>query len=179
MFLECKSQVIADVICHSNGTSVLKILAAKKEDSKLILNFIKELAIAEKFPFEVSVTKEELEDNLFGLSPDAQAVIIYVANKPCGFAVFYYTFSTTTGKRGLHLDDLYIEPDYQGQGLGKKVLVYLSQLAILKDCARFEWWALQTNDSAIKFYKNLGAKNLKEITVFRLDTKGISDLSLS
>ncbi len=167
------------VICHCIGANVLKILAAKKEDAKLILHFIKELAIVEKFPFEVSVTKEELENNLFGLNPDAEAIIIYVNNKACGFAVFYYTFSTTTGKRGLHLDDLFIEPDYQGQGLGKKVLVYLSQLAIQKDCARFEWWALKTNVSAIKFYKNIGAKSLEEITVFRLGTEGISDLSLS
>lgn len=157
----------------------MKILAAKKENSGLILHFIKELAITEKFPFEVSVTKEQIESNLFGVSPAAEAVIIYVGNKPCGFAVFYYSFSTTTGKRGLHLDDLYVEPDYQGQGLGKKVLIYLSKLAIQKDCARFEWWALNTNDSAIKFYMNIGAKKLDEITVFRLNAKGISNLSAS
>jgi len=155
----------------------LKIQSAKKEDSELILHFIKELAIAEDFPFEVSVTKEDIENNLFGSSPDAEAIILYVNKRACGFGVYYYTFSTTTGRRGLHLDDLYIQPEYQGQGLGKKVLIYLSQLALQKGCARFEWWALKTNDSAIKFYKKLGARSLEEITVFRLDSEGISDLS--
>ena len=149
---------------------MFEILVATKEDAELILHFIKKLAIAEEFPFEVSVTKEDLENNLF-TSSNAEAVILYVDKEPCGFAVFYYTFSTTTGKRGLHLDDLYIEPDHQGKGLGKKVMDYLSQLAISKKCARFEWWALKTNDSAIKFYNNIGAKSLDELTVFRLEPK--------
>jgi GNAT superfamily N-acetyltransferase len=148
---------------------MFEILKANKEDADLILHFIKRLAVAEKFPYEVLATKEDLEENLFAPSPDAEAVILQVNKKACGFAVFYYTFSTTTGKRGLHLDDLYIEPDYQGKGLGKKVMDYLSQLAISKKCARFEWWALKTNVSAIKFYNNIGAKSLDELTVFRLD----------
>ncbi|MDB4838183.1 GNAT family N-acetyltransferase [Marinomonas sp.] len=153
------------------------IRKAGKQDSALILYFIQQLAVAEKFPFEVSVTIEDIENNLFGASPDAEAVILYVGKQACGFAVFYYTFSTTTGQRGLHLDDLYIHPDYKGQGLGKKVLVYLSQLALQNKCARFEWWALKTNDSAIKFYTKLGARSLEEITVFRLDSDEISNLS--
>ena len=157
--------------CYFTGKDMFEILKANKEDADLILHFIKKLAIAEKFPYEVSVTKEDLEENLFASSPDAEAVILHVNKKACGFAVFYYTFSTTTGKRGLHLDDLYIEPDYQGKGLGKKVMDYLSKLAIRKKCARFEWWALKTNYSAIKFYNNIGAKSLDKLTVFRLEPK--------
>ncbi|NQZ30628.1 MAG: GNAT family N-acetyltransferase [Oceanospirillaceae bacterium] len=156
---------------------MLKIQSATQQDAELILHFIKELAIAEAFPFEVSVTKEALERNLFGAEPAAQAIIFYVNNKACGFAVFYYSFSTTTGKRGLHLDDLYIQPEYQGQGFGKQVLVYLSKLAIEEECARFEWWALNTNVSAIKFYLGLGAKKLEEISVFRLDALAIANLA--
>lgn len=156
---------------------MLEMQDATKQDAALILHFIKELAIAEAFPFDISVTKESLEQHLFGDNRAAEAIILYMNKKACGFAVFYYSFSTTTGKRGLHLDDLYILPDYQGQGFGKQVLVYLAKLAIEKDCARFEWWALNTNVSAIKFYQNLGAKNLEEISVFRLDEKGIANLS--
>ena len=129
---------------------MLNILFAKESDSELILRYIREWAIAEKFPFEVSVTKEQIEANLFSSNPAAEAVILYQGDTPCGFAVFYHTFSTTTGKRGLHLDDLYIQPEYQNQGIGTKVFGYLAQLAIQRDCARFEWWALKTNDAAIK-----------------------------
>ena len=156
---------------------MLEILPAKIEDSELLLKFIKELAVFEKFPYEISVTKADIENNLFKLNPDAEAIICYVNKKACGFAVFYYTFSTTTGRRGLHLDDLYIQPELQGQGIGRKVLSYLSKLAIKQKCARFEWWALKTNDPAIKFYQNIGATKLDEICVFRMEKIEISSLA--
>ncbi|NQZ80896.1 MAG: GNAT family N-acetyltransferase [Colwellia sp.] len=156
---------------------MFKILPAKKENSALILQFIKELAVVEEFPFEVSVTRKDLENNLFSDTPEAQAIICYQDNRPCGFAVFYFTFSTTTGKRGLHLDDLYIQPEYQGQGQGKKVLIHLAKLARKKSCARFEWWALRTNVAALKFYQKIGAKSLNELLIFRLNSAEIINLS--
>jgi ribosomal protein S18 acetylase RimI-like enzyme len=156
---------------------MLEILPAKIDDSELLLKFIIELAVFENFPYEISVTKNDIEHNLFNSNPDAKAIICYVNKIACGFAVFYYTFSTTTGKRGLHLDDLYIQSAFQGQGIGKKVLSYLSKLAIKQKCARFEWWALKTNDPAIKFYQNIGAKKLDEICVFRMEKTEISSLA--
>lgn len=99
---------------------MLTFKLAQSGDSKLILKYIRDLAIAEEFPFEVSVTLSDIEANLLGKDATAKALILQVDEKPCGFAVYYYTFSTTTGKRGLHLDDLYIEPEFQGNGIGKK-----------------------------------------------------------
>ncbi|MGB5705780.1 MAG: GNAT family N-acetyltransferase [Arenicellales bacterium] len=152
---------------------MLEILPAKKTDSGLILRYIKELTEAEKFPFNVSVTQADIETNLFGATPAAEALIIYQQQNPCGFAVYYHTFSTTTGRRGLHLDDLYIEPKAQGQGLGKKVFSYLARLALDRHCARFEWWAVKTNVDAIRLYENMGARDLEEISIFRLDPEDI------
>ena len=118
---------------------MLTIAAARIEQTPLILKFIQELAIFEKFPFDVTVTEDDLEKNLFAPKSRAEAIICYMDETPCGFAVFYNTFSTTTGKPGLHLDDLFILPEYQGQGIGKKVLQYLSNIAKEQGCARFEW----------------------------------------
>ncbi|MCE0495461.1 GNAT family N-acetyltransferase [Vibrio salinus] len=156
---------------------MLTFSVAEKEDSSLILKYIQDLAVAEQFPFDVSVTIQDIETNLFGSDSVATAVIMHFDTIPCGFAVFYYTFSTTTGKRGLHLDDLYIEPEFQGKGIGKKTLCYLARLAEEKECARFEWWALKTNDAAIKFYLRVGAKKLDEISVFRLDKYQLRELA--
>ncbi|SBS34991.1 Acetyltransferase (GNAT) family protein [Marinomonas spartinae] len=156
---------------------MLTFKLAQSGDSKLILKYIRDLAIAEEFPFEISATLSDIEANLLGKDATAKALILQIDEKPCGFAVYYYTFSTTTGKRGLHLDDLYIEPEFQGNGVGKKTLIYLAQLAKEKGCARFEWWALKTNDSAIKFYSNIGAKKLDEISVFRLNLPQIESLA--
>ena len=156
---------------------MFEIRPAKKDDAELILRYIKELVEAEKFPFDVSVTKADIETNLFGAAPVAEALIIQQGPGPCGFAVFYHTFSTTTGRRGLHLDDLYIEPKAQGQGLGKKVFSYLARLALDRDCARFEWWAVKTNVDAIRLYRNMGAKDLDEISIFRLDAENIETVA--
>ncbi|GAB1071123.1 MAG: GNAT family N-acetyltransferase [Shewanella algae] len=158
---------------------MLTFTQAKSTDSELVLKYIQDLAVAENFPFEVTVTLSDIEENLIGNDATATAVILHFNERPCGFLVYYYTFSTTTGKRGLHLDDLYVEPEFQGKGIGKKTLIYLAKIAKEKGCARFEWWALKTNDSAIKFYLNIGAKKLNEILVFRLNHSQIASLTES
>ncbi|MGR2770429.1 GNAT family N-acetyltransferase [Photobacterium ganghwense] len=155
----------------------MRIEKAAIEDADLLVYFIKRLAEYEAFPFDVTVTADDLRVNLLSPSSTAEAVLLYAGEKPCGFAVYYYTFSTTTGKRGLHLDDLFIEPEYQGRGWGKQVLVYLSKLAVENQCARFEWWALKTNVSAIKFYERIGAQQLDELAIFRMDKSGTSGLA--
>lgn len=153
----------------------MKIVQATIKDSKLLVYFIKALAKAEEFPCEVMVTVENIQENLFSSNSVAEAIICYENNQPCGFAVYYYTFSTTLGKRGLHLDDLFIEPKYQGKGFGKQVLVHLSKLASENHCARFEWWVLKKNLSAIKFYEKFGAQELEELSIFRLESSSILD----
>lgn len=156
---------------------MMKIKQASTEDAELLVQFIQKLARLEVFPFAVTVTAQDLKENLLSPSSTAGAILLYAGDKPCGFAVYYYTFSTTTGKYGLHLDDLFIEPEYQGLGWGKQVLIYLSKLAEDNQCARFEWWALKTNESAIQFYEKLGAKQLDELAIFRLDSLGILGLA--
>ncbi|WP_335921744.1 GNAT family N-acetyltransferase [Shewanella chilikensis] len=157
---------------------MIDFVPAEIEDSKLILSFIHKLAKFENFPYEISVQESDLEKNLFSEDALARAIIIYYNESPVGFIVYYFSFSTTTGKKGLHLDDLYVEPEYQGLGLGKKALKYLAGVAIDNECARFEWWSLKTNEKAINFYKKLGAKELQEITVFRLTQEDCQNMIL-
>jgi len=155
----------------------LKIENAAIDDCALIHQFIIKLAKAEEFPFDVLVTLEDLQINLFGDSSVAECLLFFIDDKPIGFAVYYFTFSTCLGKKGLHLEDLYIEPEYQGFGFGKQVMQHLANIATTNDCARFEWWALKTNVSAIQFYENLGAKRLDEISIFRLSDGPLNSLS--
>ncbi|WP_462153883.1 GNAT family N-acetyltransferase [Pseudoalteromonas piscicida] len=147
---------------------MIDFVPAKIKDSKLILGFINKLAKYEDFPYEITVQESDLEKSLFSEDALARAIIIYYNESAVGFMVYYFSFSTTTGKKGLHLDDLYVEPEYQGLGLGRKALKYLACVALDNECARFEWWSLKTNEKAINFYKKLGAKELHEIAIFRL-----------
>ena len=146
----------------------LRIARASPNDVPLLVDFIRELAEAERFPDEVTVTEQDLRETLFGTNPAAEVVIGYVNGDPVSFAVFYHTFATSTGKRGLQLDDLFVRPRAQGKGVGKKMLGYLANLARERGCARFEWWALEWNEWAIAFYESVGAENLSHLKVFRL-----------
>jgi ribosomal protein S18 acetylase RimI-like enzyme len=155
----------------------LAVRKAKETDAALIEALIKELAQAEQFPHEVSVTEDELKKNLFRENPAAEVLLFYQNDKPAGFAVFYQTFATTTGRRGLHLDDLYIRPEFQGQGIGKKALGVLASIAKQRGCGRFEWWALKWNQRAIELYETIGAHKMKELRVFRLLEEDIERVS--
>jgi GNAT superfamily N-acetyltransferase len=155
----------------------LDIRKAQKSDVPLILRFIKELATYEKLLHEVTATEELLEKNLFGEKSVAEVVIASFENKDVGFALFFHNFSTFVGKPGIYLEDLYVSPEYRSKGFGKILLKYLANLAVERDCGRLEWWVLDWNESAIKFYKNLGAKPMDEWTVFRVTGENLVKLA--
>jgi GNAT superfamily N-acetyltransferase len=146
----------------------LQIRNAVKSNVPLILHFIKELAEYEKLSHEVTATEELLEKNLFGEQSVAEVVIASFEDKDIGFALYFHNFSTFVGKPGIYLEDLYVSPEYRGKGFGKILLKYLANLAIERDCGRLEWSVLDWNESAIRFYKSLGAKPMDEWTVFRV-----------
>jgi GNAT superfamily N-acetyltransferase len=155
----------------------LEIRKAHRSDVPLILHFIKELATYEKLLHEVTATVELLEKNLFGEKSVAEVVIASFENKDVGFALYFHNFSTFVGKPGIYLEDLYVSPEYRGKGFGKILLKYLANLAGERDCGRLEWQVLDWNESAIKFYKNLGAKPMDEWTVFRVTGEDLVELA--
>ena len=86
-----------------------------------------------------------------------------------GFALYYFHFSTFKGRPGLYLEDIYIKKPYRHQGYGKQVFKFLMKEALANDCGRMEWVCLNWNQPSIDFYLSLGAKPLKDWTIFRLD----------
>jgi GNAT superfamily N-acetyltransferase len=155
----------------------IKIRFANESDTGLILQFIKDLAEYEKLSDNLTVNDELIRKNLFGSSGIAECLIAEFDDKPCGFAVFFHNFSTFKGKPGLYLEDLFVQPDMRGKGIGKALLVELATIAKARDCAKFEWSVLDWNQPAIDFYKSIGAVPMSEWTIFRLEAKGIERLS--
>jgi GNAT superfamily N-acetyltransferase len=150
---------------------------ATQKDIPLIFSFIKELAEYERLSDEVVANEEMLGNFLFGANPKAEVVIGYYDEKPVGFALFFHNFSTFVGRPGIYLEDLYVRPNMRGKGIGKALLVYLARLARERGCGRFEWAVLDWNESAIQFYKNLGAVPMNDWTVFRLDGEALTRLA--
>ncbi|MBD1558206.1 GNAT family N-acetyltransferase [Vibrio sp. S9_S30] len=152
---------------------------AVAEDSTLIIQFIRELAHYEKAEHKVQATEQSIRETLFGVGSTTHALICELDGKAVGFAVYFFNYSTWVGKYGLYLEDLYVTPDARGTGAGKHILKHLAQVALAKDCGRFEWNVLDWNQPAIDFYESLGAKPQSEWISYRLTGKALLDLAES
>ena len=146
----------------------MNIRSATAEDAEIMLALIIELAIYEKAEHEVLTTADEIRTSMFGSNSKASALIAEVDNKPVGYAVYFYNYSTWLGKNGIYLEDIYVSPDYRQQGIGKALLQNVANIAVTNDCGRVEWSVLDWNTQAIDFYQSLGAKPQDEWTVYRL-----------
>ncbi len=156
---------------------MISIRNAVAADLDLIIGFIRALADYEKLADEVSLNPVRLGCHLFGDTPMAEVLIGEVDGAPSGFALFFHNFSTFEGKPGIYLEDLFVDPDARGAGLGKALLARLAQLAMERGCARLEWSVLDWNDPAIRFYKSLGAKMMDGWTTNRVDGEALSALA--
>jgi GNAT superfamily N-acetyltransferase len=156
-----------------------EIRPARPSDAEQIHRFISELAEFEKLAHEVVATPDDLRSQLFPATgvPAARCVIGWLDDKPLGFALFFYTFSTFLGRKGIHLEDLYISPAHRGAGYGKALLLHLAKIAHDENCGRLEWAVLDWNQSAIDFYESLGAVRLNDWTTCRLDHETIVRLA--
>jgi len=153
----------------------IEIKKATLADIPTIKGFIMELAVYEKLENEVVVTDELLIENIFTNSI-AHCVLAFENERPIGFALYFYNYSTFIGRKGLYLEDLYVQPNYRGKGYGKKLLLHLVQTAKNEHCGRMEWSVLKWNQPAIDFYESLGAKAMQEWSVYRLDEKSMQVL---
>jgi len=154
---------------NDTSSGGLRIVPATEKDVPLLLTLIRELADYEKMTDAVVATEALLKKNLFGeRRRGAEAHIAYVGDQAVGFTVFFHNFSTFLGRPGLYIEDIYVRPDVRGKGIGKTMFEYLLDLARQRGCGRMEWSVLNWNESAIGFYKKLGAKAQDEWSVYRI-----------
>ena len=146
--------------------SELTFRNATRDDISLILKFIKKLAEYEKRLNEVVATEKDLEKWIFDKN-QAEVIFALVDGKEIGFALFFLSFSTYLGNANLHLEDLFIDPEYRGKGYGTALLKKLAKIAVDRGYGRFEWTCLDWNKPSIDFYLKLGAKK-KDWNVFHL-----------
>src|SRR5688500_12335409 len=155
----------------------IRIDSATPDDIPTIRALIGELAEFERLSHEAQATDEQLHENLFGPKPSAEVVIARVGEEVAGFALFFHNYSTFLGKRGLYLEDLFVFPARRGRGIGRALMRHLAQLAVERNCGRFEWWVLDWNESAIRFYESLGARAMSDWTVYRLTGDSLERLA--
>ncbi|KAJ2158889.1 acetyltransferase [Coemansia sp. RSA 552] len=163
--------------------AAIRLAPAQRTDVGLVLWFIQQLAAYEKAPDQVTATEALLEKNLFGPRPYAEVILAFVDDggtgeeTPAGFALYFYNFSTWVGKPGLYLEDLFVVPEFRGRGVGRRLLVQLGQIAKERDCGRMEWVVLDWNDPAMRFYLEMGARQMKEWIIHRVTGPALDRLA--
>jgi len=146
----------------------IRIAPAQASDVPVILEMIKALAEYEQLTHEVVATEDDLRQSLFGPRPAGEVVLAYAGDAPIGFALFFHNFSTFLGRHGLYLEDLFVVPEWRGKGVGKQLLAHIASIAESRKCGRMEWAVLDWNESAIAFYRRMGAHVLDEWRLCRL-----------
>ncbi|NML61598.1 GNAT family N-acetyltransferase [Massilia sp. RP-1-19] len=157
--------------------SAFSIRPAQPSDLAHIHGMIVELAVFEKLEHMVVATEAMLHEGLFGAPPACEAIIGEENGEVVTFALFFHNFSTFLTKKGLYLEDLYVKQAHRGKGFGKQMLVKLAQLAVERNCGRFEWSVLDWNEPAINFYKAMGADILPDWRVCRVSGPALAQLA--
>ena len=155
----------------------LRIETATQDDVPLILNLVKKLAAYERLEHEVVATEEDFRKALFGAERVAEALLAFVGSQPVGFALYFSTFSTFVGRPGIYLEDIFVEPEHRGQGIGAALLTRIARIACDRNCGRLEWSVLTWNEPSIGFYERLGARRMEEWRVFRLAGTALKNLA--
>lgn len=152
----------------------LDIRPAERHDVDTILRFIRELARYEKLEHEVDTSAERLHEHLFGERPVCEARIGEVDGVARGFALFFTSYTTFTTRPCMWLEDLFVEPEARGRGLGRALLADLAALCVERGMPRLDWYVLDWNEPAIGFYRRLGARTLDDWRVCRLQGEALA-----
>jgi GNAT superfamily N-acetyltransferase len=158
------------------ATMEIVVRPAEPADVDVLHRFVVALAAAEERPDRVTAQPWDLAAALFGPRPVIWALLALAGGRPVGCALHRPTYSTITGRPGVHLEDLYVEPAHRGDGVGRLLLAHVARLATAEG-GRLDWWVLRTNTAATRFYERIGARKLGDLDVWRLDGEPLTALT--
>jgi GNAT superfamily N-acetyltransferase len=162
---------------HTAKPTAFTLRPALESDVTDLFAMIRELAEFEKLENELQVTASGLREALFGTCPVAFAIIAITTDCAVGYAIYYRTFSSFVGRPGIFLEDLYVRPAIRKQGIGRALLDHVADIAAESHCGRMEWNALRWNENALRFYRGVGALELNEWVLLRMDAKSLNNLA--
>lgn len=150
------------------ANEAVEIRPVREAEVPILLRLVRELAEYERLSDSVTTTEEELRRGLFGEGAGAEAVIAWDGAEAAGFAVWYETFSTFRGRKGVYLEDLFVVPAYRGRGIGKALVRHVAGVAVARGCVRLKWEVLRWNEPSIGFYESLGGLRDEEWYAYSL-----------
>ncbi|KAF3884272.1 MULTISPECIES: GNAT family N-acetyltransferase [Nostocales] len=159
-----------------SANTKLVLRFAEPTDCDALFELVKALAEYEKLSHAVTGNASLLKEHLFGTPKYVEAIVAEYAGQTVGFALFFYNYSTFLTKPGIYLEDLFVLPEYRGQGVGKSLLTKVAQIAVERGCGRLEWSVLDWNEPAIAFYRRMGASILDDWRICRVTGEELTRL---
>ncbi len=156
---------------------MLIIRPAKATDVDVIFELILGLADYEQLTDKVTGNTELLRSHLFGERPVAEVIVAELGDLTIGFALFFPTYSTFLTQPGLHLEDVFVRPEYRRQGVGKALMTAVAKIARDQACGRLEWSVLDWNQNAIDFYQRFGATVLPDWKTCRMSAEQLAQIA--
>lgn len=158
-------------------TTEVHVRPASPDDAATILRFVRALAEYEREPGAVEATEEVLRAQLASERPPFECLIAELGDAPVGFALFFTTYSTWRARTGIHLEDLWVEPQARRRGVALALFGAIARRLVERGGARLEWRVLDWNELALGFYRRLGATPLGEWQTLRLDGEALQRLA--
>jgi GNAT superfamily N-acetyltransferase len=148
------------------------IRQATPEDAAAVVALVTALAVYEKEGDKVKMTVAGARAAL--VAGHLNALLGFADGQPVAMALYYFNFSSWTGKRGLFLEDLFVAPELRGQGVGMELLKRLARLAVSMGCGRMEWNVLDWNEPAKGFYRSFGTRHAEGWETWRLEGEALT-----
>lgn len=152
----------------------IQVRVANVDDIELILSFISQKAKFDGCPSAVEATTDKLKQTLFCDPPLASVLFAEVEGSAVGFAVFFQTYSSFLAQPSIWLDDIFVQPQMRGRGVGTALLTYIAKIADERGCGRIEWTVATANARGIEFYQKQGAQILERVRLCRVDRAAIA-----
>lgn len=144
------------------------IKKATRKDVKTIVSYIKKHAEFAEIRDRCNVNEKVIEASFFQ-NQHAMALIGFEEDIPAGIGIYFYNYSSLTGERGIFIEDLFIDIEKRGLGYGRAILNHIFEIAKAEKIKKIDWYCLNDNEKAIKMYKNMGAEQESELTVFTFE----------
>jgi GNAT superfamily N-acetyltransferase len=157
----------------------MTVRAIRPEDVPAVVGLVRELADHQRAsPHDVLLTEQQLTDHLFGDSPALFGHVAELDGEVVGIALWFLNFSTWRGTHGIYLEDLYVQGQHRGRGLGRALLAGLAAVCVERGYSRLEWSVLDWNTPSIEFYRAAGAVPMEGSTTFRLTDDALANFSV-
>jgi GNAT superfamily N-acetyltransferase len=146
----------------SHNTSVTTIRPAQASDTPLLFEMLRASATDQGSPESLAVTEADLLDDGFGPDPRFHCLIAEHDGAPAGLALYFFNYSTWVSRKGLYLEDIYVDPRFRRAGVARALMQRLKAIAKDEGCRRMQWLVLRENTSAVQLYRSIGARSFDD-----------------